>query len=195
LEDLVAARTICVDDFEGTNFVSASDESTRQALWAARHRLYYSSIALRPGSGGEDDDGATPQSTILTDVCVPLVHFADIISATAHDAQELGVVGPCFGHAGDGNFHCILPLKKNDTDDYKQNVLKVIENLTQRAIAVGGTCTGEHGIGYGKKKYLADMYGEGGVALMASLKNAIDPWNIMNPGKIVDNDFHGGFRT
>lgn len=89
-----------MNDFEGTNFVSASDESTRQALWAARHRLYYSSIALRAGSG-EDDEGATPQSTVLTDVCVPLPHFADIIADTARDVHELGVVGPCFGHAGE----------------------------------------------------------------------------------------------
>jgi len=196
VEDLSAAQSICVDEFEGTDFVSASDESTRQALWAARHRLYYSSIALRAaGSSGDDDDeGATPQSTVLTDVCVPLPHFADILSATARDVHELGVVGPCFGHAGDGNFHCILPLKKNDTKEYKDNVFKVIENLTDRAIRVGGTCTGEHGVGYGKKKYLVRMYGEGGVSMMEAVKKSLDPFNILNPGKIVDNDFYGGFR-
>ena len=93
MEDLSAAKSICVDDYGGTNFASASDDSTRQALWAARHRLYYSSISLRPGCG-DDDEGATPQSTVLTDVCVPLSHFADIVSATAKDVKELGVVGP-----------------------------------------------------------------------------------------------------
>jgi len=95
MEDLTAAQDICVGDFQATNFESASDESTRQSLWAARHRLYYSSIALRPGNANDDDDeGATPQSTILTDVCVPLSSFADIISATAQDVKELGVIGP-----------------------------------------------------------------------------------------------------
>jgi len=196
-EDLSVAQSICIDEFEGTNFVSASDESTRQALWAARHRLYYSAIALRgsgSGNGGDEDDSATSQSTIVTDVCVPLPHFADIISDTARDVHELGVVGPCFGHAGDGNFHCILPLTKNDTKEYKESVFKVIENLTDRAIKVGGTCTGEHGVGYGKKKYLKRMYGEGGVSMMEAVKRSLDPFNILNPGKIVDNDFYGGFR-
>mmetsp|Transcript_28713 Transcript_28713/g.52459 ORF Transcript_28713/g.52459 Transcript_28713/m.52459 type:complete len:382 (-) Transcript_28713:131-1276(-) len=196
-EDLSAARSICTEDFGGTNFASAADESTRQSLWAARHRLYYSSIALRSSSGEEDCDadvGATPQSTVLTDVCVPLSHFADIISATAQDVHEMGVVGPCFGHAGDGNFHCIMPLKPGDTKDYKDRVFRVLENLTERAISVGGTCTGEHGIGYGKKKYLKRMYGEGGVSMMEALKKSMDPFNILNPGKIVDNDFYGGFK-
>eukprot|EP00581_Thalassiosira_minuscula_P004583 CAMPEP_0183744292 /NCGR_PEP_ID=MMETSP0737-20130205/65655_1 /TAXON_ID=385413 /ORGANISM="Thalassiosira miniscula, Strain CCMP1093" /LENGTH=653 /DNA_ID=CAMNT_0025979931 /DNA_START=214 /DNA_END=2172 /DNA_ORIENTATION=+ len=236
-EDLSVAQSICIDEFEGTNFVSASDESTRQALWAARHRLYYSAIALRgsgsdeddsatslstivtdvcvplphfadiisdtardvhelgyysaialrgsgSGNGGDEDDSATSQSTIVTDVCVPLPHFADIISDTARDVHKLGVVGPCFGHAGDGNFHCILPLTKNDTKEYKESVFKVIENLTDRAIKVGGTCTGEHGVGYGKKKYLKRMYGEGGVSMMEAVKRSLDPFNILNPGKI-----------
>ncbi len=97
-----------------------------------------------------------------------------------------------FGHAGDGNFHCILPLRKDDTDEYRDSVTAIIDNMTNSAISVGGTCTGEHGIGYGKKKYLAKMYGEGGVSMMAALKKSIDPWNILNPGKIVDNDFYDG---
>ena len=85
-------------------------------------------------------------------------------------------------------------MKKNDTKDYRDNVQKIIENLTDRAIEVGGTCTGEHGVGYGKKKYLRRMYGEGGVRMMESLKQSIDPFNIMNPGKIVDNDFYGRYK-
>ena len=192
-DDLSAARNICMDEFGGAGFLSASGESTRRALWAARHRLYYSAIALRAG-GGEDDEGATPQSTVVTDACVPLPRFADIISATARDVRELGVVGPCFGHAGDGNFHCILPLKNNDTKEYKENMFRVIENLMDRAIIAGGTCTGEHGVGYGKKQYLKRMYGEGGVSMMEAVKKSMDPFNILNPGKIVDNDFYGGLR-
>ena len=92
-----------------------------------------------------------------------------------------------FGHAGDGNFHCILPLRKNDTKEYKANVHTVVENMISRAMSVGGTCTGEHGVGYGKKKYLERMYGLGGVALMKAVKKAIDPWTVMNPEKIVDS--------
>ena len=177
-EDLYAARSICMNDFNGKNFVSASDEATRMSLWAARHRLYYSSIALK--------EGATPRSTLLTDACVPLSQFADVVVATARDVKELGVVGPCFGHAGDGNFHCIMPMSDDDSDDYRNRVFKVNENLIERVIRVGGTCSGEHGIGYGKKKYLGKMYGSAGLDLMATLKKSIDPWNVMNPGKIID---------
>ena len=92
-----------------------------------------------------------------------------------------------FGHAGDGNFHCILPLRKNDTKEYKSMVHTIVENMIARAMSMGGTCTGEHGVGYGKKKYLERMYGVGGVALMKAVKKAIDPWNVMNPEKIVDS--------
>merc|ERR1712157_257988 len=102
---------VCLDDFFGFNFQSDSDDKTRQTLWAARHQLYYSAIKLR--------DGATPQSTIVTDVCVPLSHFVNIINDTAEDVKKNGLVGPCFGHAGDGNFHCILPLTTNDSEEYK----------------------------------------------------------------------------
>ena len=187
MADLSAAQTICIDDFEGSNFVSATDETTRNKLWAARHKLYYSSIALR-GGGDDDGQGATSQSTVVTDVCVPLSTFADIISATAIDLRDLGVFGTCFGHAGDGNFHCILPLRPDDTEEYTEKVYKVIELVTERALSVGGTCTGEHGVGLGKKKFLEKMYGASGVSLMKTIKSSIDPFAIMNPGKIVDVD-------
>jgi D-lactate dehydrogenase (cytochrome) len=177
-EDLSAAKHICIDEFGATNFRSASDEMTRHSLWAARHRLYYSSIALK--------EGATPRSTLLTDACVPLSQFSDVLVATASDVKKFGVVGPCFGHAGDGNFHCIMPMTEDDSKDYKDAVFQVNENLIERVISVGGTCTGEHGVGYGKKKYLSKMYGEGGVDLLRSVKKSFDPWNIMNPSKIVD---------
>lgn len=86
-----------------------------------------------------------------------------------------------------------MPLKRNDKQEYVDKVFQIVENLTDRAMAVGGTCTGEHGIGYGKKKYLKRMYGEGGISMMKAVKHALDPFNIMNPGKIVDNDWYGGF--
>ncbi len=151
MEDLAAAQSICMD-YDGRNFAYASDEETRQALWAARHRLYYSAIALRSQDG--DDAGATSRTTLVTDACVPLSCFADVLTATANDVKEFGVIGPCFGHAGDGNFHCILPMLENDSSEYKERVFQVNANLIERAMSVGGTCTGEHGVGYGKKKYL-----------------------------------------
>jgi len=183
MEDLAAAQSICMD-YDGRNFAFASDEETRQALWAARHRLYYSAIALRSQDG--DDGGATSRSTLVTDACVPLSCFADVVTATANDVKEFGVIGPCFGHAGDGNFHCILPMLENDSVEYKEKVSQVNANLIERAMSVGGTCTGEHGVGYGKKKYLECMYGTGGIAIMGAIKKALDPWNMMNPGKILD---------
>jgi D-lactate dehydrogenase (cytochrome) len=188
MADLTAARTICVNDYEGSNFVSAKEETTRNKIWEARHKLYYSSIALRGEGGNKEEDGATSQTTIVTDICVPFSNFADIISATSKDLQDNGVFGTCFGHAGDGNFHCILPLKKNDTDEYREKVFRVIELMTERALSVGGTCTGEHGVGYGKMKFLEKMYGQSGVSLMQTVKRSIDPFNIMNPGKIVNVD-------
>lgn len=176
--DLAAAQSVCIENFNATNFRSASDEATRSALWAARHRLYYSSIALKKG--------ATSKSTLVTDACVPFSRLADLLVATARDVKELGVIGPCFGHAGDGNFHCIMPMSDNDSQEYKDAVFQVNENLIERVVSVGGTCTGEHGVGYGKKKYLGKMYGEQGINFMRNIKKSIDPWNIMNPGKIVD---------
>ena len=94
MEDLTVAQNICINDFGGSRFASASDEPTRKSLWSARHRLYYSAIALR--SSSDDDEGPTSQSTIVTDVCVPLSRFAEIISATAKDVREFGVVGPWY---------------------------------------------------------------------------------------------------
>lgn len=171
-------QTICTEDFGGSDFQFASQEEERKHLWSARHTLYYASIALRPGSIG----------AIVTDVCVPLSKFAELITATAKDVEQLGVTGPCFGHAGDGNFHCILPLLETDSEEHMAKIHQVNENLIQRTLDAGGTCTGEHGIGYGKIKYLEAQYGPGSVQLMKTIKQAIDPLNIMNPGKVVPYD-------
>lgn len=94
-------------------------------------------------------------------------------------------MGPCFGHAGDGNFHCILPLLPDEDEEYKRKVNSVNKRLVQRAIAVGGTCTGEHGIGVGKVGYLEEQYGAEAVGVMRAIKTALDPKNIMNPGKVL----------
>ena len=173
-EQVVLTESIC-DDYGGSSFVFKTDEAERKVLWKARHNLYYASLALRKGA----------TDAVITDACVPLSKFADIVTATAKDVKELNVVGPCFGHAGDGNFHCILPIVDDDDEDYVARVHQVNDNLIRRTIDVGGSCTGEHGIGNGKLKYLHDQYGEGPIKFMKELKKGIDPNNIMNPGKVV----------
>jgi D-lactate dehydrogenase (cytochrome) len=173
-EQVNMTEDIC-SDFNGSNFKFTGDEDERRSLWEARHKLYYASFALRPGA----------KSAIVTDACVPLSKFADVLTETVEDVKRNGVVGPCFGHAGDGNFHCILPMLDDDSDEYVEKLHQVNNNLIKRAIEVGGTCTGEHGVGYGKIKYLKEQYGKGGVEMMRQIKKGLDPNNIMNPSKVV----------
>ncbi len=174
-EQVNIASKICLEDFGCSSFIATSDASERRRLWSARHQLYYASLALRPGSSG-----------IVTDVCVPLSKLADTIQSTADDVEELQVIGPCFGHCGDGNFHCILPVLDSDDDDYRNRVEEVNRRLIKRAIAVEGTVSGEHGVGTGKIKYLPEMYGQEAIDMMMSVKTALDPDNIMNPGKVFN---------
>ena len=175
-EQVDLAQSICADDHGAGSFRRTADETERRRLWAARHQLYYAAVHSRPGAG----------AALVTDACVPLGRFAELVAATAADVEKEDVVGFSFGHAGDGNFHCILPLRDDDAGEYLERVHRVNDNLIRRTIAAGGTCTGEHGVGYGKMKYLPRQYGEGGVELMRRIKRAIDPANIMNPGKIVE---------
>eukprot|EP00980_Cylindrotheca_fusiformis_P002704 scaffold627_cov125-Cylindrotheca_fusiformis.AAC.21 len=173
-EQVKMTQSIC-DDYGGAGFVYCSDEEERKALWLARHSLYYASINLRPGATG----------AILTDACVPLSKFAEVIRDTTNEIKEQGIVAPCFGHAGDGNFHCILPTAEGDSAEYTSKLHEVSENIVERTLRAGGTCTGEHGIGYGKTKYLEQQYGPGAVHMMKMLKQSIDPNNVMNPGKVI----------
>lgn len=158
-EQVQMTASIC-DDFGGSEFEFTSGEEERKALWAARHTLYYASLSLRPGA----------KDALITDACVPISKFAELIEATAKDVEELGVVGPCFGHAGDGNFHCILPMVEGDSDEYTQRLHEVNDRLIRRTLRVGGTCTGEHGVGYGKMKYLEAQYGPGAIQMMKAIK-------------------------
>lgn len=120
---------------------------------------------------------------------IPVSHsvvFSSIIQETAQDVRASNVVGPCFGHAGDGNWHCIMPVCEQDYDTGHFGVLlQVQDRLMQRTIAVGGTVTGEHGVGYGKIPLLQRQYGDGTVEMLRRVKAAFDPHSIMNPGKIV----------
>ena len=174
-EQIKMAQSICTSDLNGSNFKFTANEEERKALWSARHKLYYAAIALRPGT----------KDAFITDACVPLSKFADLITATVEDVEKFGLVGPCFGHAGDGNFHCILPLVDGDSDEHLLKIQKVNDNLIKRTMEAGGTCTGEHGVGYGKIKYLKKQYGVGAVKMMKMIKKSLDPLNIMNPGKVV----------
>jgi len=174
-EQVEMSKSICVDDFGGSNFLFHSDEQERRALWSARHSLLYATTALRPGA----------TSSFITDACVPLSQFANLIEATANDVKEKGLVGCCFGHAGDGNLHCLLPLLEDESQEYLALVHQVNDNLIERTLQAGGTCTGEHGVGYGKIQYLEQQYGAGATTMMKMVKKGLDPHNIMNPGKVV----------
>lgn len=152
----------------------SSDPSKSKKLWAARHATYYASCALRPDAKG-----------LVTDACVPLSALAGVIRATAEDVAESGVVGPVFGHAGDGNFHCILPLREDDDEEYVRRVEGLNERLIKRTLEAGGTCTGEHGVGSGKVGYLEEQYGAATVEVMRTIKRSLDPKNILNPDKVL----------
>lgn len=153
------------------DFTWASGEDERRRLWKARHRAYW---AVRSAFPGKD--------VLATDVCVPISRLAECIAATEADARACGLVAPILGHVGDGNFHATPAITPGD--DHERAALKgFLERLAARAIAMDGTCTGEHGIGQGKMAYLAAEHGAG-VGVMWAIKQALDPNGILNPGKI-----------
>ena len=156
----------------GGNFAWAEKEEDRRRLWKARHDVYWATKNLRPGA-----------EAIATDVCVPISRLADCLLETQKDIAELGILSPIAGHVGDGNFHC-QPLIDMNSPKEIAAVKEFLTRLSDRAIAMDGTCTGEHGIGQGKAKYLLAEHGTG-VALMRQIKRAFDPDNILNPGKIL----------
>jgi D-lactate dehydrogenase (cytochrome) len=175
LEQLQLTKELCQDEYNGRQFQVRWNADERKALWEARHSLYYASLALRPGATG----------AIVTDVCVPLSQFAQIIAATVDDVKDVGMTFPCFGHAGDGNFHCIMPIREKEDPLYLACINMLNEKMIQRALRVGGTCTGEHGVGQGKIKHLENQFGFGAVQLMKIIKAAMDPFSLLNPGKVV----------
>ena len=157
----------------GGPFDWATRPEDRSRLWQARHDAYHAGRRLRPGS-----------QAFATDVCVPISRLAECVAATQRDIAELKLIAPIIGHVGDGNFHLTLLVDMDDRDEVKRaNIL--MERLVELALAMDGTCTGEHGVGQGKMKYLLAEHGAPALAAMAALKRALDPHNIMNPGKIV----------
>jgi D-lactate dehydrogenase (cytochrome) len=156
-----------------TSWEWSTDPAERNRLWKARHDAYYADLAVKPGARG-----------MPTDVCVPISRLADCIMETQADLDASGVWSPIVGHVGDGNFHLVFLLDPDDPADVAKH-RDVHHRLVQRALAMGGTCTGEHGIGYGKLDYMVDEHGESTVAVMRAIKRALDPDHIMNPGKVV----------
>ncbi|MFC3613911.1 FAD-binding oxidoreductase [Lutimaribacter marinistellae] len=160
------------EEFGGQDFAMTTSTEERTALWQARHDMYWASLGLRPGARG-----------ISTDVCVPISRLAECVTSAQEKADEMGLLAPTVGHVGDGNFHTLLLIDMDNPDEVAK-ADEFVGWLNDLAISMDGTCTGEHGIGQGKKPYLAKELGPA-TAYMAAIKRALDPDDIMNPGKII----------
>lgn len=157
----------------GLDFDWATRPEDRSRLWQARHDAYYACLGLKPGS-----------RALTTDVCVPISRLADCINATVVDLEESGLQAPIVGHVGDGNFHVVLLVAPDDASEVSE-AHAFSNRLVERALAMEGTCTGEHGIGFGKSRYMAKEHGDAAIDTMRAIKRALDPFNLMNPGKIL----------
>ncbi|MCG8594824.1 MAG: FAD-binding protein [Kiloniellales bacterium] len=158
-------------EFGGGDFRWATRQEERNKLWQARHDAYYAALALRPGARGW-----------ATDACVPISKLAECLLETRADIDASGLIAPIVGHVGDGNFHLVFLIDPDDAEEMAR-AKEVNDRMIMRTLALGGTCTGEHGIGYGKLGFLQAEHGEA-VAVMRAVKQALDPHNLMNPGKI-----------
>lgn len=161
-------------DLGGKAFQWAIKSEERNQLWQARHDAYYAGLALQPG-----------KKALTTDACVPISRLADCMIETRADIKKYKLTVPIVSHAGDGNFHLIILYDPNDEDEIAR-AHAINERLIRRTLAMGGTCSGEHGVGLGKMPYLLDEHGES-LTIMRTLKHALDPNNIMNPGKMIDS--------
>ena len=169
-DDAARFAEICAD-YSQRSFSWSSDANKRQKLWKARHDALWAGYALLPGGTG-----------FATDVCVPISRLAECVEDTITDIAAHDLTAPILGHVGDGNFH-VLPLAMPDDTEMQAKIGAFSNRLTKRAIALGGTCTGEHGIGQGKTAYLRAEMG-GSVDVMADIKSTFDPKHILNPGKL-----------
>ncbi|WP_456388662.1 FAD-binding oxidoreductase [Profundibacter sp.] len=161
-----------VEEMGGTGFKWSSLAEERTALWDMRHKAYYACLALRKGA-----------VALVTDVCVPISKLAEAVEDSRADIAASGLDGPILGHVGDGNYHAILLLEPGNAAEME--VAKALSNrMVERALAMGGTATGEHGIGMGKLDYMRDEHGDAW-GLMGDIKQALDAKNILNPAKVV----------
>lgn len=158
------------------DFEWATRPEERSRLWAARHNAYFALLQMRPGA-----------RSISTDCCVPISRLAECISETQLDCERNHIVYSIIGHVGDGNFHVLMMIDPHDAADVAK-AEGVNARMVARAIAMDGTCTGEHGVGLHKMDFLIQEHGENAIDMMRALKHAFDPHNIMNPGKIVSWD-------
>lgn len=176
-ESVIETQTALVADIAkengGSEFAWATKQEDRNRLWTARHKLHYASLNLKPGC-----------RSVTTDVCVPISKLPEMVTATREDIDKSGITGPIFGHVGDGNFHVYLLFDPNNLEEYK-TCKEVAWRMASRALDLGGTCTGEHGVGTGKKSLVKAMVGDVGINAMWAVKNAFDPKGIMNPGKVL----------
>jgi len=169
-EHATAVQEIAAEN-GGSGFQWATTTEDRARLWQARHNTLYAAMALRPGS-----------RAWVTDVCVPISRLAECVLETRRDLQSSNLIAPLVGHVGDGNFHLNIVVNPDDEREVKE-VHAFNARLIHRALALGGTCTGEHGVGVGKMKYLEEERGDA-LGVMKAIKRALDPDNRMNPGKI-----------
>jgi D-lactate dehydrogenase (cytochrome) len=162
-------------DFGATSFEAATDPETRNRLWKARHDAYWAAIALKPGHRG-----------ITTDVCVPISRLTEAVVKAKEAAKASGQTSCIVGHVGDGNFHCLILFPDNDQAALEK-AWALDREIVAQGLALGGTCSGEHGIGLGKREFLEQEHGDGALSVMRALKTTLDPKGILNPGKMFRN--------
>ena len=162
---------ICTDH-GGKDFQWSSKTEERTSLWAMRHKAYYAVLASKPGT-----------TAVVTDICVPISKLGQAVAETRDDISKSLINGPIFGHVGDGNFHAIL-LIDPDSEKEKAEAMRIGDKMASRALSFGGTCSGEHGVGMGKLKFMNAQHGVGW-EIMGQIKQQLDPLNILNPGKLV----------
>ncbi|GGE31945.1 2-hydroxy-acid oxidase [Primorskyibacter flagellatus] len=172
VEEQAEAFGTIVADHGGHGFQWAASAEDRRALWTLRHHAYWAILAARPGT-----------RAVVTDICVPISRLAEAVEATQADLQEHGITGPILGHVGDGNFHAILLFDPSDVAELER-VKAASDRMVALALSMGGTSTGEHGVGVGKKAFMAREHGDAW-QVMGLVKQALDPQNLMNPGKLA----------
>ena len=165
------SEVVC--EYMASPFEWATNAEDRSRLWKARHHVFWANKSFLPGS-----------DVIVTDVCVPISRLAECVTETKLDIERARLIAPIVGHVGDGNFHCCVLVTAGDADGLTR-AKGFVERLVERALAMEGTCTGEHAIGQGKKRYLEPELGEVAVDAMRDVKRALDPHGLMNPGKVV----------
>ena len=173
VEEQTATVQEIAHDHGGHDFQWATTPEDRTRLWSARHNAYFACLQLKPGS-----------RSCTTDVCVPISRLAECITETIRDTSTSPLPAPILGHVGDGNFHCAILADPGRPEEIEE-AERLNRRIVARALAMDGTCTGEHGVGMHKMDFLREEHGDDALELMARIKRSFDPQNILNPGKVV----------